>query len=108
MPLLKNQIRDFVVDNVESNSNKIVRLTAEKFKTSRQYVNNQINALIHEGILYRKGDKKGARYFLKSLVKKTFHFVSGRDRDESKLWDEHLSGFFLTIQKNVSDICHFG
>ena len=47
------QTREFILENVENNSKKIVALTMEKFNISRQAVHRHIKFLVDQGTLVR-------------------------------------------------------
>jgi anti-sigma regulatory factor (Ser/Thr protein kinase) len=101
-------IREFIIDNVENNTNTISSLVSKKFKVSRQSVNRYILNLINEGLLKAEGNTRNRKYSLVPIVKKQFVFSVTTDLDEDLVWRQNLMPNLKELKSNIIDICHYG
>ena len=56
------QIRSYILDQVEESPEAVAKETAERFGISRQAVNKRLRQLCEEGILEQSGKTKATRY----------------------------------------------
>ncbi len=62
-------VRRYILENVDSNSQHIVRSTAFQFGISRQAVNKHLQRLVKEEILTARGTTRNRTYSLTTLGK---------------------------------------
>jgi len=102
------QIRKFIVKNVEKHKNDIARVTAIKFKISRQAVNKHLTRLVDEKSLTPEGTTRNRRYFLRPLEKWDKTYVLGSDIQEDVVWRNDIAPSLEHLPDSVFDIWHYG
>ena len=106
-PRQTDEIRDFIVANIEEHPGNISILTAEKFSISRQAVLRHINKLIKDGSLTVKGNTRDRKYSLKPIIDSTMSFpISGLEEDI--IWRENVLPLISDIPPNINRICYYG
>jgi len=102
-----DEIRNFIINNIEEYQNKISTITAEKFSVTRQAVLKHINSLIKDSILEVQGKTKNRRYNLKPVLDKTFNFeLNGLEEDI--VWRTSITPLLEGVADNVHRICQYG
>lgn len=61
-------IRRYILDNINKHPNKISKITADKFGITRQAVNKHLQRLTEEKVLTEKGNTRNRTYALSPLV----------------------------------------
>jgi len=102
------EIRDFIIANVESNPSTITRMAASHFGISRQSVNRYLLNMRSEGLIEAKGERRNMSYSLKSLVDKSFVIKITKGLEEDQVWRQYLYPLATEVKDNVVDICHYG
>jgi len=102
------EIRDFIVNNIEENPNSINRIVSEKFKVSRQSVHKHLLNLIKEGLLKAEGTTRNRRYSLKPIINEVFPLSINSQLEEDVIWRQKLRPFLETLRNNIIEICHYG
>ncbi len=100
-------IRKYILDNLESAPEDIVRLTANNFDCTRQAVHKHLQRLVAEGAIsaHRKGRKK--TYTIVPLVTWNNRYSIDHEVTESAVWSKDISLFFEKLPENVRDIWHY-
>jgi anti-sigma regulatory factor (Ser/Thr protein kinase) len=106
-PRQTDEIRDFIISNIEEHPGNISTLTAEKFSISRQAVLRHINKLIKSGSITVEGKTRDRKYSLKSIVNATMSF-SLNDLEEDVVWRESVLPLLESIPDNIIRICYYG
>jgi anti-sigma regulatory factor (Ser/Thr protein kinase) len=106
-PRQTDEIRDFIISNIEEHPNNITVLTAEKFSVSRQAVLRHINKLIKGGFLTVEGNTRDRKYSLKPVVDSIFH-LSLNGLEEDIVWREKVSPLLNDVPTNINKICYYG
>jgi DNA-binding Lrp family transcriptional regulator len=104
----QNDIRQFILEHVESHPRDIARLTSQKFGISRQSVNRQLRKLLDDGLLTASGTLRNKEYRLKALVDTAFDLSISPELQEDKVWRQHVGPLLGDASSNVRDICHYG
>jgi len=107
MTVSSEDIRDFILRNVETHSKDITVFTANRFNLTRQGVLRHIRSLIADGHLSVSGRTKGRKYTLQTKTE-TFHIEMNSDINEDVVWRTELLPLFDHIRKNVLDILQYG
>jgi anti-sigma regulatory factor (Ser/Thr protein kinase) len=102
------QIKKFILENVEDNPSDISRITSEKFQVSRNAVAKHLRTLIKEGLLRAEGKTKDRKYDLVSYVDETFTFTVNEQLEEHIVWRDTVSPLLKDLPKNIFDICSYG
>lgn len=61
------EIRQFILDNVEHYPNDVANLTAKTFEVSRQAINKHIHCLVEQKALLVRGSTRSRHYILQPL-----------------------------------------
>ena len=103
-------IRRYVIENVEKYPYTIARLAAEKFAITRQAVNKHVRRLIEEKILTEAGHTKGRSYKLSPLVewRSVYHLGDSPPTAEDVVWSNDVRRSLGHLPDNVLDIWHHG
>jgi hypothetical protein len=102
------QIRQFILDNVEHNSKDIVNVTCRAFDISRQGVNKHMQRLVEQKSIIIKGATKNRHYYLHPLVEWVEIFPLDKTISEDIVWRVHIAPLLGELPGNVIDIWHFG
>src|SRR5580692_6838037 len=101
------EIRRFILANVEKNSADIANLVGGHFGISRQAANKHLKNLVAEGALVPEGRTRYRRYKLAALCEWRELYVLGPGVDEDLVWSRDVSPILGKLPKNVMDIWHF-
>ncbi len=66
-------VRRYILENIDSNPQNIVRSAAFQFGISRQAVNKHLSRLVKDGLLTARGTTRNRTYSLTILGKKHAH-----------------------------------
>ena len=102
------EIRQFILDNVEDHPSDISSLTLKSFDISRQSVNRHLTALILGGLLKAEGQTRRRNYFLKPVFDEQYFLINTSSLDEDQVWREKILPHLENESRNVIDICHYG
>jgi anti-sigma regulatory factor (Ser/Thr protein kinase) len=101
------EIRQFILHEVEGNSEDIVTGIAKKFQITKRAANMQLSRLVSEGILEAAGNKRNRSYSLKILTQWSKGYPISPDvRDgltEDNVWDE-VRPILGDLPENLIDI----
>src|SRR5882724_7721100 len=102
------EIRHFILQNVEKHAGDISKVTAAKFGISRQAVNKHLQKLRAEHALAESGQTRNRSYKLAPLVewKKTFPLT--KELAEDIVWTNDISPAIGKMPENVTDIWFYG
>lgn len=102
----KSEVLDFVVQNIESHPQDIVRFTSEKFGFSRQVVNRYVRELVEQGIVESSG--KTRKTYLLKVQEAHFQYDISPDLEEDRVWRNDVAPLLQGIPENVRQICQYG
>ncbi len=101
------EIRCFILANIEKNSGDIGRFVGEHFDISRQAVNKHLKNLVVEGALIPEGKTRYRKYKLAALMEWRKLYWLGPGVEEDLVWSRDISPVLGNLPKNVMDIWHF-
>ena len=101
-------IRRFILEDVEKHPNDVAKLTSDHFKITRQAVNKHIRRLIFEKSLTETGETRKRAYKLASLVEWRRFYTISPDLEEHVLWDQDIGPVLQPLPENVTDNWHYG
>ena len=101
-------IRRFIVSNVEKHPKDIAKLTADKFGITRQAVNKHLQRLVDDRALVPRGNTRNLTYRLRPLEewRKTYPLIKGLAEDV--VWRQDVTPSLGQMPENVLDIWHYG
>src|SRR5438309_5663753 len=101
-------IRKYIIDNIEQNPATIARATAEKFRITRQAVNKHLQRLAREGAITQTGKTRSRSYKLISLTNWEHAYRIEPGLAEDVVWRNDISPVLGKLPDNVMDIWHYG
>lgn len=100
-------IRKFLVEQVEAHPEDIAKVTAERFGITRQAVHRHLKTLLDQGVIEATGQTRRKRYALR--VEKFEEALSLREnRDEDRVWRAFVEPHLIGLPANVLRICQYG
>ncbi|MEX0804368.1 MAG: STAS-like domain-containing protein [Candidatus Binatia bacterium] len=102
------QVREFILNNVERHPSDIARVTAGQFGISRESVVRQLRGLISRKLLTASGATKGKRYALAWINAKVFSYEITKELKEDNIWRTDMRPIFDGLKKNVLELCQYG
>ncbi len=101
------QIRRFIVENVDKHSSDIAALAANEFTITRQAINKHLQNLTAEGALTPSGKTRNRTYRLCSMLesRKAYRLEEGMNEDFA--WSDSMQPFISNFPENVKDIWHY-
>ncbi len=101
-------VRRFIVENVERHSADISKVTAARFSITRQAVNKHLQKLTNEGCLTETGNTRSRTYKLAplSIWTRSYQIVPGLAED--LVWTKDVGPALGQLPDNVMNIWHHG
>lgn len=101
-------IRRFIVENVEKHPFDISRETAEHFKITRQAVNKHLHRLVAEHVLIPTGQTRNLSYKLAPVSEERKKYQISPELAEDLIWTKDLLPAFGEMPENIRDIWKYG
>lgn len=102
------EIRRYILENIEKHPSDITKVTSEKFEITRQAVNKHLQKLSSEGALNDSGATRNHAYKLAPLVKWGQTYAVIPDLSESDVWAKDIKLVLGPQPENVTDIWQYG
>lgn len=102
------QIRQFILDNVEHHPRDITSLAVKSFGISRQAVNKHIRLLVEQKSLFPRGTTKNRHYILHPLVQWTQSYPLDGTLAEDMVWRTDIAPQIGNLPDNVVGIWEYG
>jgi len=100
-------IRQFILENVEKNSSGITTLTAKHFSITRQAAHRHLRNLIAEGALTASGKTRNLTYKLCPLLEWQHTYKLELGLAEDLVWTNDIEPIVGNFPENVVDIWHY-
>lgn len=101
------EIRTFILVNVEKHTAEIAGLVASHFGITRQAANKHLHKLVEENALVPEGKTRDRRYKLAALHEWRKHYPINGESDEDRAWTLDIASELGNLPRNVLDIWHF-
>jgi anti-sigma regulatory factor (Ser/Thr protein kinase) len=101
-------IRRYIIANVEKHQNDIALVTANKFGISRQAVHKHLQRLVREKALVRRGKTRNRSYSLHPLEEWQKRYQLSSDLAEDVVWRSDVAPSLQQLPDNVFEIWHYG
>jgi hypothetical protein len=101
------EIREFIIQEVDRGSTSVVRAASEQFGISRQAVNRYLRQLVAGGVATSEGKTKGLRYTLNFLANSGFTVGLVPNLSEHTVWQEKVRPLLDGVRENVLNICNY-
>lgn len=102
------EIRQFILANVESHPRDVASLAAQHFGISRQAVNKHIKCLVDQKSLEVEGSTKNRTYHLHPLIQHSKIYPLPDNLMEDVVWEKDIKAFVKDLPDNVRDIWAYG
>jgi anti-sigma regulatory factor (Ser/Thr protein kinase) len=102
------QIRSFIIENIEKYPHDIAKITSEKFSISRQAVNKHLQNLAEERILSMQGSTRSRKYTLCPLEQWNKSYQVDPTLAEDIVWRRDIAPSLEHLPGNILDIWHYG
>jgi biotin operon repressor len=102
------EVRRFILGNVQANPSNISKLASDKFGVSRQAVNEHVRRLVAAGALTEVGNTRGRIYTLARLEVWERHYLIKAGLAEDVVWRNDVSGVLDKLPENVRDTWYYG
>ncbi len=103
----KNEVRRFILTELEAHPEDIAKVAAERFDITRQAVHRHLNSLLKDRLIEATGRTRQKRYTLKSeLVREVLSLKDNRDED--RVWRTLVEPHLMGLRENVLRICQYG
>lgn len=102
-----DEIRQFILENIEDHPADITSVVSVKFGISRQASHRYMQKLVSEGLVIAEGATRDRKYHTKPLVEFSIELpLSGLGED--KVWRQRVLPLMENVPSNVLQICHHG
>lgn len=101
-------IRHFIVANVQKHPSDIAKVTAARFDITRQAANKHLKRLVAEKVLSERGKTRNRTYELSPLVESRTSYAITTDLAEDLVWKNDIVPRLGSLPENVRDIWHYG
>lgn len=102
------EIRKFILQNVDGHPTDICRMAAEHFGITRQAINVQLQKLTHEGSLKVRGKTNNKSYKLAPIVRWSRMYEITESLEEHVVWREDIQPALGELPDNVRNIWQYG
>jgi anti-sigma regulatory factor (Ser/Thr protein kinase) len=102
------EIRRYILENIEKHPVDISKITADHFKITRQAVNKHLRKLTSEKALANSGATRNHSYKLSPLVQWSQTYEVTPDLSEGDVWSRDVKPVFGQQPENVTDIWQYG
>ena len=102
-----DEIRQFILENVEDHPGDITSVVSAKFGISRQASHRHIHRLVQDGLIVAHGSTRDRRYEVKPLVNFSIKLPL-KELQEDKAWREYIRSRLENLSTNVLQICQYG
>lgn len=107
MPKQTEEIRKFILENVEDHPSDITSLVSSTFDISRQASHRYVQKLVSDGLIIAEGVTRNRKYHEKPLVEFSIDLpLNGLEED--KVWREQIRPLMNDLPRNIFDIYHYG
>jgi anti-sigma regulatory factor (Ser/Thr protein kinase) len=101
-------IRRFILENVEKHPGDVSKKAAEHFKITRQAVSKHLKRLVSENALTQSGQTRKRTYKLAPILEWRHVYQISPQLEEHVLWEKDISPILGSQPENIVDIWHYG
>lgn len=101
------QIRQFILENIEDHPSDITSVVSARFDISRQASHRHIQKLVSDGLIVTEGNTRNRKYYEKPLVEFSIELALN-GLEEDKVWREQIRPLVNDLPRNIFDIYHYG
>jgi hypothetical protein len=101
------EIRTFLIDQVEGHPRDLVALAAEHFGVTRQAVHRHLAKLVEQGVVKASGSTRNKEYDLAEQVF-SYELPLATTKNEDTVWRSYMEPVLKDVADNVLRICYYG
>lgn len=101
------EVNDFIIQNIEDHPADLAKVTAARFRLSRQATTAHLNRLLKQGLIKATGRTRARRYSLPDTVWIDEIAISP-DLEEDIVWRDEIAPRIKDLPGNVQTICNYG
>ena len=101
------QVRQFILENIDKHPKDVVQVTSKKFNISRQAVNKHIKLLINQDAINVKGATNNRSYYLNKQQQQSKIYKLTDKLQEDVIWREDILPLLMQYPENAKDIWHY-
>lgn len=101
------EIRQFILENIEEHPGDITAVVSSKFAISRQASHRYMQKLVSDELVIADGATRDRKYTVKPLVNFT-KILELSHLEEDKVWRQYIRPLLDNIPENVLQICQYG
>jgi signal transduction histidine kinase len=102
------QIRQFILTNIQEHPKDVATLTSQEFGITRQAVSKHIQLLVGQNAIVVEGSTRNRRYQLHPLVEWKHTYQLTHKLEEDVVWDSDIKPLVVDLPNNVRDIWAYG
>jgi anti-sigma regulatory factor (Ser/Thr protein kinase) len=102
------QIRQFILTNIEEHPKNVAALTAQEFGITRQAVNKHIQRLVEQKTIVVEGSTKSRIYQFYPAVEWKKEYDLTNKLEEDVVWGSDIKPLMVDLPNNVKDIWVYG
>jgi len=102
------EVRNFIMANVEEHPKSIARIVSQKYGISRQSTSRYLRSLERDGLLTAVGNTRSRKYAAKPISDEVFKVKVTPQLDDDVLWRHEIRPLLNTTKNNVVAICQYG
>ena len=102
------EVRRYIIENIEQHPRDISKITSEKFGITRQAVNKHLQKLSAEGAITDAGATRNHSYKLAALENWTATYDVTPGLSESDVWAKDIKSVLGSQPENITDIWQYG
>ncbi|MGH7824911.1 MAG: STAS-like domain-containing protein [Candidatus Binatia bacterium] len=102
------EIRRFLLDNIEGHPRDLAKVASDRFKITRQAVHKHLRRLISEKAIVEDGQTRNRSYKLAPLVEWSRVYFITPDLEEDVIWRKDIGPILGTQPQNILDLWQFG
>ena len=102
------EIRRFIISQVEEHPNDIAKQVGRRFAISRQAANAHLQRLVEDKVLDSEGATRNKQYRLRTLREWRKVYELTASLTEDAVWARDINPLIEHLPKNVFDIWHYG
>ncbi|MCK4608126.1 MAG: DUF4325 domain-containing protein [Gammaproteobacteria bacterium] len=102
------QIKHFILEQVEQHPNDLVAFCAKKLNVSRVTIHRHLAKLLATGKVIKSGVTSQVSYYLASAFREHRSFSIEKTLSEYLVWNDFYKEAFSVLPKNIFVICEYG
>jgi len=102
------EIRAFLIDNIEKHPSDIVTVTMQHFGVTRTTVHRHLKKLRQDNQIVQSGTTRDIKYFLSSSLERSMSYAITHTINEFDVYEKDFSNIYEKLPKTILDIVTYG